>query len=536
MTGLTPRYRSALLAMSIAGAALVMLSTRRYGAGVSPDSVTYVSVARSLVAGRGFVDNNGTPLTAWPPLYPVLLAGVSLITRIDPLVCASVVNAILFAVVIWLSGLLLSAYVTRSPAIAYLGTAAVLVSPTLNDVSVMAWSEPFFIGCVLVFLISVHSYAEGGGTASLVGITLAAAMACLVRYIGVILIPAGILMILLRKRTMFRMRLLHAACVLVVSVVPFTGWALRACRLSGMLLGRHIALKSSAVGDLANTTAGVILQWFLFPWTGRQSELVNAVATAALASAIVASALALVSRRDAIRNGRRWKAALGETTPVLLFIVLYIAFLIASSVLAGITPIEPRLVAPLYVPVALLFFFFLDKAIGPPRAATLYRNARRAVLASVTLWLFVPAVEVGRASLRRNHEGAGWYSTVGWEESPTIDFIAHLDPSARAVLYSNAPEALYVLRNIKARSVPGRRSLQPEEQLEALHRLEGVWPEEDSGLLVWFSGVEWRYYKLTPSELGLAADIDTLAKLGDGIVYKVSRRPPGKSGNAIYPR
>jgi len=303
-----------------------------------------------------------------------------------------------------------------------------------------------------------------------------------------------------------------------------------------MLLGRHIALKSSAVGDLANTTAGVILQWFLFPWTGRQSELVNAVATAALASAIIASVLALVSRRDAIRKGHRWKAAPGETTPVLLFIGIYIAFLIASSVLAGITPIEPRLLAPLYVPVTLLLFFFLDRSIGPPRAATLYRNARRAVLASVTLWLFVPAVEVGRASLRRNHEGAGWYSTVGWEESPTIDFIAHLDPSARAVLYSNAPEALYVLRNIKARSVPGRRSLQPEEQLEALHRLEGVWPEEDSGLLVWFSGVGWRYYKLTPSELGLAADIDTLAKLGDGIVYKVSRRPPGKSGNAIYPR
>ncbi len=42
----------------------------RAGPGVSADSADYVSLARHLASGRGFVDFTGHPATNFPPLFP----------------------------------------------------------------------------------------------------------------------------------------------------------------------------------------------------------------------------------------------------------------------------------------------------------------------------------------------------------------------------------------------------------------------------------------------------------------------------------
>ncbi|MGH7808617.1 MAG: hypothetical protein ACRENT_11050, partial [Thermodesulfobacteriota bacterium] len=67
----------AILVLAVIGMGSVLLATS-VGIGVSPDSIVYVDSARHLAAGEGYVTRAicgiKTPVTKWPPLFPVLLS------------------------------------------------------------------------------------------------------------------------------------------------------------------------------------------------------------------------------------------------------------------------------------------------------------------------------------------------------------------------------------------------------------------------------------------------------------------------------
>ena len=77
-----PWSSNTLLAVAVFVAALVRIAWA-YGHGLSleQEGVEYVRIAENLLNGRGYVGifNNGTQLN-FPPLYPLLIAGVSLVT------------------------------------------------------------------------------------------------------------------------------------------------------------------------------------------------------------------------------------------------------------------------------------------------------------------------------------------------------------------------------------------------------------------------------------------------------------------------
>jgi hypothetical protein len=75
-----------LLVLAGACASLLMLWITTYGLGISPDSMVYMETAKSILAGHGFFTGGldvvntrrGTPMTHFPPAYPLLLAGAGL--------------------------------------------------------------------------------------------------------------------------------------------------------------------------------------------------------------------------------------------------------------------------------------------------------------------------------------------------------------------------------------------------------------------------------------------------------------------------
>ena len=97
-------YRLVLTVLAVVGIGLVVLATSKYGAGVSSDAARNLSTAESLKAGRGFVDMVGGPFVLWPPLYPLLLAGLSALTRTATFEVAWYLNILLFGLNIWLAG------------------------------------------------------------------------------------------------------------------------------------------------------------------------------------------------------------------------------------------------------------------------------------------------------------------------------------------------------------------------------------------------------------------------------------------------
>ena len=69
------RFTLFLASLAVLGVVLVLLHEVTYGATLEWDSVTYIAVARNLLAGNGFVQPyDGNYYTHWPPLFPGLLA------------------------------------------------------------------------------------------------------------------------------------------------------------------------------------------------------------------------------------------------------------------------------------------------------------------------------------------------------------------------------------------------------------------------------------------------------------------------------
>jgi hypothetical protein len=185
--------------LGLTGFGVILVNTYLYGAGLSPDAVTYISVARELTAFNGFITSDSNYLVEHPPLYPLLLAAFSMISFTDPLDIANILNAVLFSLIIYFSGILFRDFLVEKNQIliALLATTFVLVSSPLIQVSSFAWSEPLFIVLVILTFIKLRTFPESGSTKSLLLVAIIVSLACLSRYIGITLIPAVILGILL---------------------------------------------------------------------------------------------------------------------------------------------------------------------------------------------------------------------------------------------------------------------------------------------------------------------------------------------------
>src|SRR3972149_1100202 len=96
-SGPPPKSASWVFLLTLAVMAMILcgVATARYGAGVSSDSTKYLSVAQNLLMGNGLYDHKGAPLLSWPPLYSIILAGLSLVTSLDVFVAGWYFNVFL---------------------------------------------------------------------------------------------------------------------------------------------------------------------------------------------------------------------------------------------------------------------------------------------------------------------------------------------------------------------------------------------------------------------------------------------------------
>ena len=189
-------FRRILLGiLGIIGSGVVLLLTYQHGSGITPDSVSYISAARSLANGHGFITYNGEFLVFQPPLYSIILALIKNIFSIDPLISAGYLNSLLFGLIVFISGLFFLKHL-KSFILVILGTLSVLISYAIVQSSLMTLSEPLFIFLLLLFFHYVDAYQKEHNIYSLILFSLAAALACLTRYTGIIIILTGLINII----------------------------------------------------------------------------------------------------------------------------------------------------------------------------------------------------------------------------------------------------------------------------------------------------------------------------------------------------
>src|SRR5271169_4906026 len=106
---LTPYLKNldSLIAAIIAYYA-IYLYTSYSGVGLSPDSIMYASTATNIQAHGSLLTFNKTPLVFFPVFYPFFLGLIQFISSVDPLKAGAMINATLFAAVIFTSGWIMS--------------------------------------------------------------------------------------------------------------------------------------------------------------------------------------------------------------------------------------------------------------------------------------------------------------------------------------------------------------------------------------------------------------------------------------------
>lgn len=507
------KTRILLLLVASIGAGIVIFATRNYGARISPDSVGYISSARSVVDGSGLINYKNDPLVSQPPLYPAILAGLDFALAIDPLNSANVVNAILFAIILYISGLMLFKHFASSPALAFLGTVSLLVSLPLIEVSLWAWSELLFICFVALYSYFLSSYLESKSTKSLLLFSISVAFACLTRYSGIVFIFTGLVGILLIRRKELNQAVSHLVAFFLISILPLGLWLVRGFYLTGTLFGPRVA-SLRTLSENIDFAISTLIFWVL-PLKPTDSNLGLFVFYTLI---VLLLGLIYVRRR---RSFIAWVNSLNIFSSLNFLVVLsYAGFLVISATLVNYDQIGTRLLSPVIIPLTIFALFCIEILIKNLRLRFPDKKLNRVILIGMCLWLAYPMTVAVLNSSSQYRRGGGYTSSF-WRNSQTIDFIRN-DNLPECTIYSNGPDALYLLANIFAETLPPKNIA--TDAAVSSPSPPNIWPPDDKACVVWFDQIAWRTYLLSPDGLLSIASPEETFDFNDGAIYIISRQ------------
>ena len=518
----------------------VLLYGINYGPGLDYDSIQYVSIARSLQDGEGFVNVKGNPQMLWPPLYPLALTVTAeLMGGIDPRDVAGPLNAVLFALTIFAAGCWLRLRL-ESHFLAVWASFAIALAIPLVEASSWMLSEPLFILLTVLALIETDKFLAEGRTRSLVGAAAFAALAWQTRYIGVIVPLFAAAALLCRRAVPLRRRGRDAAAVAVPAALLMTPWLLRVFLISGTLTGRRDEFDFPLHRALLQT-AEALRGWAHFdlpPIGGPPAQLLS-FAGVVWAAAAVAAAVLIAPPAFAFLKAQWQERRLADWRPLCLFggfALTYLALLLVVIVSGNaFFRVLPRYLAPLYIPLIAVAAFALDRFFAQEREKTDGR-ASVAALAAMTLLCLWTAGQV-MPNIRRivlKNKGElleESYAGPRWADSETLAYIRE-NPLNGTVYgnrltlltaFHNPGDAVY--RNLETPEEAGgaetadaswRRRLSPQESLDAQFAAA---PQE--AWLVWLKEDGDEDEDEDGDGLPESPALELIDEMDDGAVYRI---------------
>ena len=185
------------LAVVAAVALFAFVQATQRGLGLYGDSSDYVECARSVLRGEGMLlvapDGTPRPMVQFPPLYPLLIAGATLVTG-DELLGARALHGICLVISVILVGWI-TYRVGRSSHWGFAAALLVALSGAFQGIHVRMYSEPCFValllaGLALLFEALARRAVGAAYVRWLVAAGLAIAAAALARYAGIYFIAA----------------------------------------------------------------------------------------------------------------------------------------------------------------------------------------------------------------------------------------------------------------------------------------------------------------------------------------------------------
>lgn len=519
------------VALGIAAACLVLLRQMEFGPGLTLDSVTYVSTARNLFAGEGFVPFYGD-YTYWAPLFSLILATIG-IFHDDMIAAAAVMNAVAFGLTVFVTAIWLRRYEVTPLLVAWAGSALAL-SPAAG-VAAYVWSESLFMLFVMTALYFLDRLLTTRTRRALLVSAGLTALCCLTRYAGASILIYGIALIAMRAPLGPTRRIRAAALYATIGFAPTALWMVYNLLTIGSVVGDRSVFQpysgSTTFRMMVETSLNSTVGPKVFNWIDTLSALVTDNMAATLGTqlawllaiwVLVACGFAYWCRKEL------WLGAAVAGG----FALCYFAFMSVASPLAQFTA-ELRYMVPINAPmlIVLTLTFHACAHRHPPgwdgRRAVWHRwLVRPALAAALALWLTQwVAPNVAEIKQWAKH-GSDGYGARRWVESETL---AHLKSGTfNDPLISNDPFAVYALANgggpARYSGFPvGPHRLPLLINSDNLARYSGndLWgnsPPETR--FVWFHESGYPKFKNLMAFLAIFPNMKLTATYADGVIFQ----------------
>jgi hypothetical protein len=509
-----------LIALSLAGGGLVLLATSLYGAGVSADAAKNMSTAESLLAGRGFFDHSGQALVYWPPLYPLLLAGLSALSGADVFVVGWLFNVLVMAVNVFLAGRLVYEALFEKPLYAYLGALFVMLSESAVRIHANVSSDPLYITFSLVFLLAANRYMGEKPMRALWLMIVCAALATLQRWLGASLIAMGGLVILVARWQDWRF-LLRDGALMSTSMLPVAGWIyFHNIQRYQTFWGNDSPPLDPWVNFEYSLTK--MMHWFL-PYHPRLDPvLFNPL----IVIGVIFFLLLLSSKRENWANW--WRTLIRPSVfPLVFFLPLSLVGLAYTVVTRDhLDPYSDRYYVGFLASVIVILFITWNTLVMPGLKVE-NRKSQVSLAILFGIWLlFYPGYSMYKyiSGSMANGEASNYnyYNNRAFNENPAIPVIQELVAEhPEAYFYSNYADGMWFYTRRSAPLMPRSRT---EMDLAEIEKNFADWPGEKAGYILWFLPNEFKHV-VPPEMLAEIANLQLLFASEHGLVYSVQARP-----------
>ncbi len=486
----------AIFSSALLGASLVLIATTRFGAGVSPDSVRYLTASQKLASGGIVAQLSEISFTAWPPLYPVAISLVQRAGGFEALQVARFLNALFFFATILLFGYLAQAHFGDEPIVFIAGLILVATNHSLLKVSLMAWSDAQFILLTMLFVVALRRVNRNTDRRVLVFMTIMAALAALTRYSGIALLAIGVVVILWHGHAIWPKRLRRAVTFGCVGMMPLGLWMGRNHTIDGTFFGSRSPFSMTIFKALH--TSGIHLAiWFL--------------PLAVVAAVMTLIGIGLASRRH--EHWRRAKLFASQVNYLLVVVIVYLAMLLVTGLLGGLTYIDDKYLAPAFIPVLLIVLAYIAA-----QTELLSRYSRPLAVRRVVLLLLSGVIAFSLAITSFHmfswiQNGIHGYTDASWHRSRTIGYLRKRPKIFKNPVYSNGPDAIRFWLSEPSGVTPDRREVD-------LSELEENWLPEEA-VIIWFENIG-RDYLYSVEELNGVSNLCLAVEFDDGAIYEAA--------------
>ncbi len=409
-------------------AVVILCNSMHQGVGVGGDSTIYMFSARNLTDGKGLglITANGTFrfLPYFPPLYPLLLAGMSSL-GFDMVASAGALNILFFVATVVLAGWLLK-WAGAGLWYGWLAAAFMLVSPVLIPVFSWAMSEPLaiFLGLLSFVLLAKTLDAINHKQLLIISAVLAGA-SVVTRYSSAAFLATGFLAVLLLTGGRWRRRLRDLLLFGIPGSFPLLVWLIIDLKMTSAISSRSFLDLADVPGRLAAFFPALnkVIQFWFIP-----ESWIHKPPYPMLFNQIMAPVAAIVTGLWVFWLGEKTRGVtrtceqrLLKTMWLLVFFLVLYVLITAMVFLMTYPPITigSRMYSPMHVAWILL-------VVVMAALTTMERRIPRLGAGLIQVMLVVFIAWWGWRSSRivaQNREDGMGFTSIAWRTSETVSAV-----------------------------------------------------------------------------------------------------------------